>query len=617
MKKKIEKLGYSNPTITTQSFDGTLTSPIIKGTDEVGADIAVDGGVEDWVITPQDCEVFGFNMISDEMDISAIPTRTTDKHSGTYAIKFNGSEDSASVIERDLEGVEEDDTMQFTFFAKATGGGEIYFVAEYQSGETWYAWNWTGAAAGTFTEVVDEEYSADQKYTPTLTTAYTEFITDEITVPSGITEITTVFYSQDSDVYLDDATYVVNELAPASISDFETWELAEFEDFNGSNLLYAYNVVQGGASTYGKMEREETIKHAGSYSVKLTPGDNGFTAPTQTHTGLSASAYDVSIAGYTPSTNTAGVAAIAIFDMNVGEEGIRHWDTETEAWVEGVEDSAIGLDDEEDEWVEKTFRVTTSVSEEICVAFLNKDGDTDDVVYLDSFELQPVTPAEEVVIFTNENDSDIANISSNDQINAVILEDSTGVATDPVLEGKFVISATVYSPETGRVVNYTDATGFYNMKGATGYLAPTAVGTPVLPTDAVNQTNTPTILNGNGLGVDVDLKEVAITTLYTVPTGYTCYYEIETDLDIDSYTNGFDGSIGANDPDWSDYNTFTSMTSLFSTGQLRWSAGGGLNAFTGLGKATSEQVIKLNITAGATATTLSGKMKVKGYLVAN
>jgi len=170
MKKKIEKLGYSNPTITTQSFDGTLTSPIIKGTDEVGADIAVDGGVEDWVITPQDCEVFGWNMISDEMDISAIPTRTTDKHSGTYAIKFNGSEDSASVIERDLEGVEEDDTMQFTFFAKATGAGEIYFAAEYQSGETRYAWNWTGAAAGTFTEVVDEEYSADQKYTPALTT---------------------------------------------------------------------------------------------------------------------------------------------------------------------------------------------------------------------------------------------------------------------------------------------------------------------------------------------------------------------------------------------------------------------------------------------------------------
>lgn len=417
--------------------DGIFESQVIKDADVIGSNITTDSGMENWALTPENSFIFGFVNGVGQGVSSLLPVRTTDKQAGNYALKFNGGgTDNRSIFGKDIGGLSEGNAFHLSFYAKHTGTGVLKTWIEYTSGETTYFLNIYGPNPGTWSS--GEEANIDQLYYPELTSSYTQFTFPQVAaVPAGVTSLTPVFESENNDVYIDTATYVINELAPASVSDFETWELYVDGEYGNSNKMYAYEQFAG-ISDYGSISRETTITHSGSYSAKITAGNSSFTLE-QVASGLTPGAiYDLSIWGYVPSANTSSTCGVYILNADVGT-ATQYWNTATGAWVTGSP-TLMEIITAEDAWTEFTDRITVPASGAVYVYFTHANQTDGDIVYYDDFTLKPVTLATNKELFSFENPTDVSNLENEDKI--VVFRTTGGTPTDHIVlngdgSGKF------------------------------------------------------------------------------------------------------------------------------------------------------------------------------------
>lgn len=112
----------------------------------------------------------------------------------------------------------------------------------------------------------------------------------------------------------------------------------------------------------------------------------------------------------------------------------------------------------------------------------------------------------------------------------------------------------------------------------------------------------------------INLKTVAATNLYTIPSGTTAVItEIVLRITTSSgFAVGCTISVGKT-ASFNEWLVATAMTGLSAVGNFRMLS----QSAAGLvyGTFAAAEVIALNVTVGATATTLTGTAEVFGYLV--
>lgn len=599
MKKTEEVLGYSNPTVVSPNSDGVIRSPIVKQADVFGANTITDSAMAEWVEAPTGCSLYGIDTATNVETNNLFPRKTTDKDTGTYAVRFAGQGTTKiSAIQLPAAGLSESDDLYINYRAKTTGTGSLGLWIEYESGEDLYIWNWTGAAAGTFTLEGDWP-TADQILTQSLTTAYATYTTTAAVVPAAVTGMNVVFLTADNNVYLDNVTQTLNEAAPSSISDFETWGLMAAPNKGNSNLLYAYELLEGGSSTFGSALREGTIKPTGAtYSYKMIAGSSGLYAPFQAKTGLTPGAtYEFGIEEFVPAANATATGGVLILNAPFAT-ATQYFDVDTGTWVtDAPQNGLCEIVGAEDTWTEYTTYVTVPATGDVYIHAVFSNATEGDIIYAAKFAFAPVTVAESKTLFELTNTTDAANLESTDVVETVV---TTG-GTD--FNHRTLNGVGAYTTDYTKF-NFADK--------------PVLVGNATAPGDALSAYNTVTLLATTAA---INMKTTAATTLYTVPAGYTLYLDrLDFAPAIDTLTDGPIFQIGSNDPDYSNYNTWAEViTDDWATGDLVSLMAGGTagTSYVVKKKYAAGDVIKLKVTTGAVATTYTAITRVFGYLVAN
>ena len=372
--------------------------------------------------------------------------------------------------------------------------------------------------------------------------------------------------------------------------DFDSWTAGSPD---------GWSILDQGGSTETTTEETGIINTPGGSSVKIIAGADDSKAVYQGVNGLTPGQIkQIIVNGYTVDTNSSSVASFVLMNGEYPSGATQVWiptDLNSGSWTDmdgNPGPSVLTLDQSIGDWENVTLEVPVPTSTNIYIYLLNGNSSENDVVYFDDISLKSITYADNVELFGFYNPSDATNLTSNDNIFSF---QTTG-GTD---KNHFEM--------TGAGAFNTDYPNF-NFSSA-----PVSVGNATAPQNALNQQTGISVLGESDV---IDFTQTGLTTLYTVPDGYSAYIEqFDADLTLDNYTVGFAGSIGSG-PDYQNYNTWSTFSSLFSTGKVSFGAGGGANSFTGRAEYSSGSVIKLKITTGATANTLSGTLRTIGYLIA-
>lgn len=309
----------------------------------------------------------------------------------------------------------------------------------------------------------------------------------------------------------------------------------------------SWNVIETGGT--GTISEEATIVHTpAGKAMKLTvgAGENGSVARGQLFTGLTpGNTYRLDAWGYVPSTNAGSTeAALLLTNDVVGEVGANEYlDQDTKIWTAYVGDPSGGsFDFNTSDDVYQNLNATTNFdfvvpsSGKIFVVALTAgmaSAEGDDVYY-DDISLKPITTGADVKLFPRYNASDVKDLTTDDFIDFSQLEDSTSIAVNPIVEGKFYPLATIYSVAQNLMAFYTDAASVAFVNGATLQAIPIETGTPLIPTQAVNQENSTALI---AVSDTVDLK-VTGNVVFNIP-GSTTDYELPTGYELENPRIGY------------------------------------------------------------------------------
>jgi len=397
---------------------------------------------------------------------------------------------------------------------------------------------------------------------------------------------------------------------------FETWTEA---DPTGYTIIEAGNPGQCG--TYAK----EIVKiRTGLNSFKVIAGAAGSQSPQQFKTGLIPGAsYQCQMYGRNDVAASGGTIGMLVMNKVVTEGGVFSvWDETTQVFVETVDPTPYFVDVNlgTETYTAGTVVVVADAQAQLAILPVFLGAAENEVCYFDDLSIKSYTAAPAILPFLLDNDSDVKDMSVyDDQMIGLRFNDSTGVATNPLESGKYIPLAMTRDEESGRIMFFSDGTG-YDLRsyGTLVTRGGVAVGTPTIPQDALNATNTQTVL---ATSAAINMKTVAITLLYTVPAGYTLHLDhVDFVPTIDTLTDGPVFQIGDNTPDWSNFNGWAEIVSDdWVNGQLISLMAGATVGASYVVKARYDagSEIKLNVQTGAVATTYTGIFKVIGYLVAN
>lgn len=254
--------GFFENVYTENFLANSFTFGVIKEQDVFGPNELPSGALENWIEAPQGDEVGG-------QSVTTYPTEAVEGEE--TLLKFNGTETWLSEYGR-ADSVTPGQSIVYKFRAKATSGGNGGVIVEYGNGMSWYALNHDGASQGSFTEVVDDNYSEDQIYNFAPGESLAEIALSAFTVPEGITEIEVTWQSNHSDVYIDNVSWNVNDAGFNTIQGFEVWELFnDGDEMSPENFLYDWQPIKftGGQGEGGDGSYEQVSLGGGEYAYQL------------------------------------------------------------------------------------------------------------------------------------------------------------------------------------------------------------------------------------------------------------------------------------------------------------------------------------------------------------
>jgi len=201
----------------------------VTATDNYNPELLLNNSFENWdlVYAPDD-----FDSDDSPVDITSVG-RTTDSHSGTYAL-FLKAETAFLTSFRSIAlwntsaTFTTADTIQTRFWAKQSVGtpSAIVVYMYKDAGATTYAYNFTGANIGTWTALMGPP-SADQVEVIALTGSYAQYASTIATAPAGVASDSQVrfgFIGSNGDIgFIDDLEVTISSVNTATNGDFELW----------------------------------------------------------------------------------------------------------------------------------------------------------------------------------------------------------------------------------------------------------------------------------------------------------------------------------------------------------------------------------------------------------
>ena len=512
-----------------------------------------DGSFENWTITGYTPDDFG-----SENPLSAtIAQRSTDSHGGTYAILLTADAANGPIYVSDMwanEGAvaEDEATLQIRNYAKrGTGSGNLIVRYLCYDGETEYGYNFSGDNVGTWTTTGGPP-SSDMMETLTLTSSYTQVTSTIATIPSEYTDGMALFVAVSS-----------NSGDTVLVDDFELLIDGSDEASNGD--FEAWTAVEGltnwdlGTLGTGKqnIEKESSAVYSGTYAVKMTDNDESRNYVGQLISGtedetLTASHYARGAAG-----NAGTVYSVMYFLNDVESSATTVWNKTTTSW-EAYTDFD-GLDDDNKIFLEvSTSETYTQSSTTLTIPASGKVYMSIYQSTVESDDLMYVDLASETKVTLG--------------YGSLISIDANGKTT---FDGQIASSAATTDDD---LINL-------------GQLKETGL-----------------VLLGSQT---VDMTSIAATTIYTATQSALPILILHHCSDIDSLTEAPSFSIGTNSTDYDNYVGTGGSTATIADYVLN----SYLGTLTTYPKLSNEDLLKVNVTTGSTATKHEVTFYVFGVLI--
>ena len=160
------------------------------------------------------------------------PIRTAEKHSGNYALEFQGqgSFDNISMLGYYFTNLVYNNNYRLDFWAKNMTNEEILFILGYQEGDNSYFWNFYGPNANSW--VLGSGPNENNFYSVTLNNTWNKYSIPQIIAPDK--NVSLIIASISTNVYLDDVNfYNVNNSNNVILNPgFENWTATDYNIFN-------------------------------------------------------------------------------------------------------------------------------------------------------------------------------------------------------------------------------------------------------------------------------------------------------------------------------------------------------------------------------------------------
>lgn len=405
----------------------------------------------------------------------------------------------------------------------------------YQDGAISKYFNFTGVDAGTWTASPNPDGGpgADQiNIWNSLTSSYTQ-----LTVGGSVTlESTTIsigFSAQIGQVDLDDLTLtdINTSINVLSNGDFEDWNA--YDDLNDYYDTFMRNIET--ITSLLVKESTPVNVHSGTYSAKLVSGADDIDVSlhilqafyNNDDNGIDGQKVKISI--FSKAGTGSGMIVLVNKDIRTDNDGQLLYNfsgVNAGKWTNPGE-GEISTDffyviTDDANWKEVILdNIPVPESKEISV-ILTSPNAIGEYCYFDDISLK-IYSRDRVDPLLFISDLDVKDLYYEDTLSFTQYNDSTGIAKNPAFFGKYTVLANMIEPESGRVTLFTDAPGFIAISsdsdgdGKEGP-SPFAVGTPMVPEDAVNQISSNALL---GIAEDIDVKTTGETLFdFNLPSGY-------------------------------------------------------------------------------------------------
>lgn len=535
--------------------------------------------------------------------------RTADSNSGTYAAKVYTTWDNGGGQYFSYQLLNygslfiPNQTVQARLYAKRDSGAATIIIAYVMEGEEdnlYY--NFTGAFAGTWSAGASAtQPNSDQLYMITPDGTYTQYTATQATAPSelgydyGYILMVVASANEGDAVFIDDYETLIDSTDEALNGGFETWTQVSNVNQPLTDWIF-YNNNTDGIYPHLVIDQIGGVFDL-TLSTEITELSNApMVLQTITPTGDEGEDVDYSV------TQTGDANCIFFLDNDV-DNYTQIWNFNTSAWV-AYSDPVNAAPNVSADYVvvvdntTETGTITVPGSGKICAVALFDVSDGVDPMnaVLSEFSLteEQDIGGNTVTILSTSTDSDATDLGDTDSI---LLINTTGGTPATLLE------------YTGDYKWKTNHTYWDFSDGEKSF----KIGQGTEENDAVNLGG----LRTNGVALlakveNIDFTSTGVTTLYTVPEGKKLIIDdiVFVCTSMDAYSNNPTYNLGTND---SDYNSIVnghfvaptasdySVGVLYAVGQRSMPTGG--------------DDVKLNITIGATATTMVVTALVFGTLI--
>ncbi len=257
----LETTDFDLSSATQSAISGLALYDIAEGSTTYGSNILTDGGMEAWLMQPDNWEVANWTA-----SIPNLFQRSEDSNTGTYALSM--STNSSGNYDLLVQGVDitASDTLQATFWAKKSTTGGL--AVGYLSSDMGRIYNFNTDSWEDFTG----EITSNHLYVPTLTDSYQQFSAEQASM-SGETEVADAalfiapYGGANYTAIIDDIGILVSGVVDSATNgDFDDWTAS---DNYLTDWLNSYWTDGEDTEAISGIEVNSSNIQAGTYATSL------------------------------------------------------------------------------------------------------------------------------------------------------------------------------------------------------------------------------------------------------------------------------------------------------------------------------------------------------------